>query len=219
MTLHRHNGFYTLQTVCAIALHLNLALTGDCAFLLSPRKTHSVWFISVLNYGDTENVLINHLPIVIPVSYPCHYTNLCPHKPHKHTHTHTHIHTNHIVSLEVERTWYNINCFHIWSEAIFSQFSYQWEEAAATGQDRLWVFPLVAMGENEIPQPSQKFYLHDQFSKWKLILLLSVILLLICAILFLITVNYFRRQHVTQYYLWYSYFYIFLLFCLHFNFN
>ncbi len=29
-TLHRRNGFYTEQTVCAIALHLNLALTGDC---------------------------------------------------------------------------------------------------------------------------------------------------------------------------------------------
>ncbi len=78
-------------------LHLNLALTGDGAFLFSLKKTHSVWFISVLNYGDTENVLINHLLLVIPMSYPCHYTNLCPHKPHKHapphTHTHTHAHT------------------------------------------------------------------------------------------------------------------------------
>ncbi len=55
-----------------------------------PQKTHSVWFISVLNYGDTENVLINHLLLVIPMLYPCHYTNLCPHKPHKHAHTHTH---------------------------------------------------------------------------------------------------------------------------------
>ncbi len=27
-TLHRHNGFYTVHTVCAIALHLNLALRG-----------------------------------------------------------------------------------------------------------------------------------------------------------------------------------------------
>ncbi len=75
-------------------LHLNLALTGDGAFLLSLKKTHSVWFISVLNYGDTENVLINHLLLVIPMSYPCHYTNLCPHKPHKHAHTHTHTHTH-----------------------------------------------------------------------------------------------------------------------------
>ncbi len=93
-TLHRRNGFYTVQAVCAIALHLNLALTGDCAFQLSPQKTYSVWFISVLNYGDTENVLINHFLLVIPMSYPCHYTNLCPHKPHKHAHTHTHTHTH-----------------------------------------------------------------------------------------------------------------------------
>ncbi len=75
-------------------LHLNLALTGDGAFLFSLKKTHSVWFISVLNYGDTENVLINHLLLVISMSYPCHYTNLCPHKPHKHVHTHTHTHTH-----------------------------------------------------------------------------------------------------------------------------
>ncbi len=51
-------------------------------------------FISILNYGDTENVLINHLLLVIPMSHPCHYTNLCPHKPHKHAHTHTHTHTH-----------------------------------------------------------------------------------------------------------------------------
>ncbi len=75
-------------------LHLNVALTGDGAFIFSLKKTHSVWFISVLNYGDTENVLINHLLLVIPMSYPCHYTNLCPHKPHKHAHTHTHTNTH-----------------------------------------------------------------------------------------------------------------------------
>ncbi len=78
-------------------LHLNLALTGDGAFLFSLKKTHSVWFISVLNYGDTENVLINHLLLVIPMSYNVmlYYvmSNLCPHKPHKHAHTHTHTHT------------------------------------------------------------------------------------------------------------------------------
>ncbi len=79
-------------------LHLNLALTGDGAFLFSLKKTHSVWLISVLNYGDTENVLINHLLLVIPMSYPCHYTNLCPHKPHKHAHTHTHTHTKCIIT-------------------------------------------------------------------------------------------------------------------------
>ncbi len=58
-----------------------------CAFLLS-QKTNSVWFISLLNYGDTEIVLINHLLLVIPMSCLWHYTNLCPHKPHKHAHTH-----------------------------------------------------------------------------------------------------------------------------------
>ncbi len=92
-------------------LHLNLALTGDGAFLLSPQKTHTVWFISILNYGDTENVLINHLLLVIPMLYPCHYTNLCPHKPHKYAHTHTHTHTpthththTHTASI-----WYNMD--------------------------------------------------------------------------------------------------------------
>ncbi len=107
---HTHVGFYGLRglsigvmflycTSCMCycptpTLHLNLALTGDGAFLLSLKKTHSVWFISVLNYGDTENVLINHLLLVIPMLYPCHYTNLCPHKPHKHAHTHTHTNNN-----------------------------------------------------------------------------------------------------------------------------
>ncbi len=78
-------------------LHLNLALTGDGAFLFSLKKTHSVWFISVLKYGDTENVLINHLLLVIPMSYPCHYT-ICVLINHinmpRHTHTHTHTHTH-----------------------------------------------------------------------------------------------------------------------------
>ncbi len=63
-------------------------------FYFPHKKTHSVWFISVLNYGDTENVLINHLLFVIPMSYPCHYTHLCPHKPYKHfTHTQMYSHT------------------------------------------------------------------------------------------------------------------------------
>ncbi len=86
-------------------LHLNLALTGDGAFLFSLKKTHSVWFISVLNYGDTENVLINHLLLVIPMSYPCHYTNLCPRKPHKHAHTHTHTHTHTAGAATRHREW------------------------------------------------------------------------------------------------------------------
>ncbi len=66
-----------------------------CIFRFS-RKHHLVCFLSLLNYGDIGSVLIKHLQIVIPLSYPCYYTNLCPHKPHKpaHTHTHTHTHTH-----------------------------------------------------------------------------------------------------------------------------
>ncbi len=63
-------------------LHLNLALTGDGAFLLSPQKTLSVWFISVLNYGDTENVLINHTHVIIQICVLINHINM-------HTHTHT----------------------------------------------------------------------------------------------------------------------------------
>ncbi len=63
-----------------------------CIFRFS-KKHHLVCFLSLLNYGDIGSVLINHLHIVIPLSYPCHYTNLCPHKPHKPAHTHTHTHT------------------------------------------------------------------------------------------------------------------------------
>ncbi len=58
-----------------------------------PQKNSLCMIYKHFNYGDTENVLINHLLLVIPMSYPCHYTNLCPHKPHKHAHTHTHTHT------------------------------------------------------------------------------------------------------------------------------
>ncbi len=116
--------FYTVQTVCAIALHLNLALTRDWSFLLSPppppppppppkKKKKSLCMIyksfELWNYGYTENVLINHL-LVIPMSYPCHYTNLCPHKPHKHTHIkHTHItHTpskSHLTFAALQARW------------------------------------------------------------------------------------------------------------------
>ncbi len=62
-----------------------------CAFLLS-QKNESWVIYKLFELGDTENVLINHLLLVIPMSYPCHYTNLCPHKPYRHAHTHTHSH-------------------------------------------------------------------------------------------------------------------------------
>ncbi len=44
-TLHRRNGFYCTSCMCYCptpTLHLNLALTGDGAFLFSLKKTHSV---------------------------------------------------------------------------------------------------------------------------------------------------------------------------------
>ncbi len=44
--------------------------------------------------GTWVNVLKSHLHLVIPVSYLCHYTNLCPDLSQTHTHTHTHIHTH-----------------------------------------------------------------------------------------------------------------------------
>ncbi len=47
---------------------------------------------AIWNMGTWSNILINHLLLVILMSNPCHYTNVCPHKPHKHTHTHTHTH-------------------------------------------------------------------------------------------------------------------------------
>ncbi len=46
--------------------------------------------------GTWGNVLISHLHLVIPMSYLCHYTNLCPHLSQTHTHTHTHTHTVYI---------------------------------------------------------------------------------------------------------------------------
>ncbi len=61
-----------------------------CAFLLS-QKTHSVWFISLLKYGDMGKCPHKSpSPLIIHKSYPCHYTNLCPHVSQTHTHTHTH---------------------------------------------------------------------------------------------------------------------------------
>ncbi len=107
---HTHVGFYGLRGLSIgvmvfilYKLYVLLPYTYPTPKLsphrrrcisISLKTTHSVWFISVLNYGDTENVLINHLLLVIPMSYPCHYTHLCPHKPHKHAHTHTHTHTH-----------------------------------------------------------------------------------------------------------------------------
>ncbi len=76
----QHNGFYSVQTIFSIALQqpLNLPITGNFVHFYFIKKTNSVWFRSLLNYGDTEIVPINHLLLVISMSYPCYYTNLCP---------------------------------------------------------------------------------------------------------------------------------------------
>ncbi len=52
-------------------LHLNLALTGDCVHFKIFKKNTISMFLSLLNYGDIGSVLIKHLQIVIPLSYPC----------------------------------------------------------------------------------------------------------------------------------------------------
>ncbi len=97
-TLHRHNGFILYKPYFISPYNnpkRNLPLTENYVhFYFLKKKTNSVRLIRVLNNGDTENVLINHLLLLIPVSYPCHYTNLCPHKLHKHAHTHTHARTH-----------------------------------------------------------------------------------------------------------------------------
>ncbi len=85
-------------------LHLNLALTGDCAFQLSPKKPHSVWFISVLKSGDMgqcpEKSPSPCNTCVIPVSlYKSMSWFVTKTRTHTlshaltHTHTHSHKHT------------------------------------------------------------------------------------------------------------------------------
>ncbi len=78
-------------------LYLNLALTGDCAFQLSPKKPHSVWFISVLKSGDMgqcpEKSPSPCNTCVIPVSL---YKSMSwfVTKTRTHTHTGTETHSN-----------------------------------------------------------------------------------------------------------------------------
>ncbi len=51
-----------------------------CAVLLSQKKAFCMIYKPFEILGTWGNVLIRHLLLVIPMSYPCHYTNLCPHK-------------------------------------------------------------------------------------------------------------------------------------------
>ncbi len=87
-------------------LYLNLALTGDCAFQLSPKKPHSVWFISVLKSGDMgqcpEKSPSPCNTCVIPVSL---YKSMSWFVTKTRTHTHTHTHPFYIVTPYTR--WYN----------------------------------------------------------------------------------------------------------------
>ncbi len=90
-TSHRRNGFYTVETVCAIALHqtlhLNLALTRDC-ISTSPKNSLCMIY-KCLKGGDMGQCSYKSpsLYLVIPMSYLCHYTNVYPHLSQKRTHT------------------------------------------------------------------------------------------------------------------------------------
>ncbi len=79
---HTHVGFYGLRGLSIgvmvfilYKLYVLLPYTYPTPKLSPHRRRcisifpqkNSVGFISVLNYGDTENVLINHLLLVIPV--------------------------------------------------------------------------------------------------------------------------------------------------------
>ncbi len=76
--------FYCSSTT----LHRNLPLTGNFVHFAFLKKTHSVWFISHLNYGDTEIVLINHLLLVIPAIPMSLYKFVFSQPPPPPTHTH-----------------------------------------------------------------------------------------------------------------------------------
>ncbi len=98
-------------------LYLNLALTGDCAFQLSPKKPHSVWFISVLKSGDMgqcpEKSPSPCNTCVIPVSLYKSMswfvtktrTHARKHACKHHTHTHTHTHT------QIQQWWTSCGAF------------------------------------------------------------------------------------------------------------
>ncbi len=100
-TFHRRDGFYTVQTIFSIALHLNLSLTGNFVHFYFLKKTHSVMIYKPFEiWGHWVNVLISHLLLVIPMSYHV-IIQICvlmsqthTHTQHTHTHTHAHAHTH-----------------------------------------------------------------------------------------------------------------------------
>ncbi len=99
-TLQRRNGFYTVQTVFSIALHL--PLTGNFAHFYFLKKTHSVWFISFLKYGEMGKCPHKSPSpcntCVIPMSLYT-FVSSC------HTHTHTHTHRVYLYTLYCQKYW------------------------------------------------------------------------------------------------------------------
>ncbi len=98
-------------------LHLNLPLTGDCAFLLSPQKTHSVGFISVLKSGD-----MGQCPHKSPS--PCN-TYVIPVSLYKFmssfvTKMRTHTHTSHCSNVWGQSLKKN-RCVLLFSKGLFNQ--------------------------------------------------------------------------------------------------
>ncbi len=95
---------YKLYVLLPYTLHLNLALTGDCALLLQPppskKKTHSAWFISVLKSGDMGQCPHKSpsrcnsyvIPVSLYKSMSSFITKIC-------THTHTHTLLKYIISV------------------------------------------------------------------------------------------------------------------------
>ncbi len=105
-TFHRRNGFLYCTNCMCYALHLQPKLSPHRRWCISifPQKNSLCMIYKRFNYGDTEMSLINHLLLVIPMSYPCHYTHWCPHN-HINMRTHTHTHTSLRLSLVVRLSY------------------------------------------------------------------------------------------------------------------
>ncbi len=94
-TLHRRNGFYTVQTVFSIALHLSLPLTGNILLFQIFNTLHSLWFISLFPDGDQKNVptrsKFTGITILVETFGPHNVMSTrYTHVTYTHTHTHTH---------------------------------------------------------------------------------------------------------------------------------
>ncbi len=118
-TFHRRNGFILYKPHFLLP-YTNITAKPTpyrklCAFLLSQKNSFCMIYKPFENMGTWGNVLISHILLVIPAaSYPCHYTNLCPHMSQKRTHIHTHTkyHLRQITfSVQIIHCiWLSLNC-------------------------------------------------------------------------------------------------------------